>query len=60
MGKTQSHWDIPKGKIEPNEVSINGALRELEEETGIKAPWKELKFLGIFEYRYLNLRLSYN
>lgn len=46
------HWDIPKGKIEPNEVAIAGALRELEEETSLKASYKDLKFLGIFEYKH--------
>lgn len=45
------HWDIPKGKIEPNEVAIAGAIRELEEETGLKAPFKELVHLGIFQYK---------
>jgi 8-oxo-dGTP pyrophosphatase MutT (NUDIX family) len=28
-------WDLPKGKIEPNEKIIDGAKREVEEETGI-------------------------
>ena len=28
-------WDIPKGKIEPEESLENAALRELEEETGL-------------------------
>ena len=45
------HWDIPKGKIESNEVAIAGALRELEEETNFKAQYKDLKFLGIFKYK---------
>lgn len=45
------HWDIPKGKIEPNEVAIAGAVRELEEETGLQAPFKELVHLGIFKYK---------
>ena len=38
---TNSSWKkstcgIPKGKLEPGEDSLVGALRELEEETGIK------------------------
>lgn len=29
-------WDLPKGKIEPNETIMQAALREVQEETGIK------------------------
>lgn len=45
------HWDIPKGKLESNEVAISGAIRELEEETGIKANYKKLIHLGVFQYK---------
>lgn len=30
-------WDLPKGKVEPGETLLQAALREVEEETGIKA-----------------------
>lgn len=30
-------WDLPKGKLENNEIPGEGALREVEEECGIKA-----------------------
>lgn len=30
------HWDLPKGKIERGETPEQGALREVEEETGMK------------------------
>lgn len=29
-------WDLPKGKLEPNESLENAAIREVEEETGIQ------------------------
>lgn len=29
-------WDIPKGKLEPNETYLEGAIREFEEESNIK------------------------
>lgn len=45
------HWDIPKGKIEPNEVAIAAAVRELEEETGIKVDYRKLMHIGVFHYK---------
>ena len=29
-------WDLPKGKLEPNELLKAAAIREIEEETGLK------------------------
>jgi len=29
-------WDLPKGKLHKNEIATEGALREVEEETGLK------------------------
>jgi ADP-ribose pyrophosphatase YjhB (NUDIX family) len=29
-------WDLPKGKIEPNETKKTAAMREIQEETGLK------------------------
>ena len=31
-----SHWDFPKGHIEPGESPKTAAMRELQEETGIR------------------------
>lgn len=44
-------WDIPKGKQEPGEDYICTAVRELEEETGIKVTASDLKFKGVFAYK---------
>lgn len=33
----QGHWDVPKGKIEPEETAREAAIRELFEETGLYA-----------------------
>jgi predicted NUDIX family NTP pyrophosphohydrolase len=34
--KDEGSWGIPKGMIEENEESLNTAIREFEEETGLK------------------------
>lgn len=37
-----SHWDFPKGNVEPGETLMDAALREVNEETGISDldfPW---------------------
>ena len=31
-----SKWDLPKGKVEKNELSEDAAIREVEEETGVR------------------------
>lgn len=33
----RNHWDLPKGKVEAGESVEAAALREVEEETGVKA-----------------------
>jgi len=45
------HWDIPKGKIDPGEVAIAAAIRELREETGLTVSYKNLVHLGLFQYK---------
>jgi len=42
-----SHWDFPKGHIEPGEDPATTARRELEEETGIRDP----RFIPGYEQR---------
>ncbi|ACR29327.1 NUDIX hydrolase [Burkholderia glumae] len=46
-----SHWDIPKGHIDPGESERDAALRELFEETGIALAPARLVDLGRFAYR---------
>jgi 8-oxo-dGTP pyrophosphatase MutT (NUDIX family) len=45
------HWDIPKGGIDPGESAINGAIRELREETGLEVEPHQLMLLGMFDYK---------
>ncbi len=59
-------WELPAGKIEPNEERLVGAKRELEEETGYRAAqWTELVryfaspgFLGEWMQVYLAEELT--
>jgi bifunctional NMN adenylyltransferase/nudix hydrolase len=36
-------WALPGGHLNPDENALNGTLRELKEETGLKVPTKVLK-----------------
>ncbi len=44
-------WDIPKGKLDSNEQPWEAAVREIEEECGIKGPTID-HFLGITFHTY--------
>ena len=32
----RGHWDLPKGKIDPGETPEQAAIREVQEETGLR------------------------
>jgi len=42
------HWDLPGGKLEPNEDPFRGIAREVLEETGLEV--KPIQVLGIYEF----------
>jgi 8-oxo-dGTP pyrophosphatase MutT (NUDIX family) len=50
--KRNGFWDIPKGKLEKNESTKKAAIREVEEECGIKKP-KIKDFIGLTYHTYL-------
>ncbi len=53
---TSSHWDFPKGNIEPGETEEEAAVREIREETGIT----DIEFIEGFRhtisYKYRKAR----
>jgi 8-oxo-dGTP pyrophosphatase MutT (NUDIX family) len=42
-------WSLPKGKVEPSETLTGCALREVQEETGLRC--RIVSFVGTTEYR---------
>lgn len=52
MGKSTGNkfFDIPKGKIEPEETPMACVMRETMEETSFSLDEKRLKYLGLFSY----------
>jgi 8-oxo-dGTP pyrophosphatase MutT (NUDIX family) len=44
-------WDIPKGLMDPGEDTLQAAMRELREETGLAFDAARFVELGRFEYR---------
>lgn len=45
--RTDNHkWTLPGGHLNEGEKPLDGAVRELLEETGIKAPKKDLEYIG--------------
>jgi putative (di)nucleoside polyphosphate hydrolase len=49
-------WDIPKGLQEPGESTLEAAVRELHEETGLKFDETLFQEIGCFDY-HRNKRL---
>jgi 8-oxo-dGTP pyrophosphatase MutT (NUDIX family) len=45
------HWDVPKGLSDPGEAPLQAALRETEEETGIRLDERGWFDLGRHTYR---------
>lgn len=48
--KNKDYYDIPGGKIEENENSIDASIREFKEETGIEIVSQQYKGNVIIEY----------
>ncbi len=50
--KHPTRWDLPKGHVDPGESDLECALRELVEETAIKADDIALDKTFLFEHHY--------
>lgn len=56
-----NRWDLPKGKVEAGETLLQAALREVEEETGIKTkPLGHPDFRPLKTYHIFNLYGGWN
>lgn len=53
--KRNGRWDLPKGKVEPGETLVQAALREVEEETGVRATTDHWPLTTIKTYHIFNL-----
>ncbi|HIF01691.1 MAG TPA: NUDIX domain-containing protein [Planctomycetes bacterium] len=51
--KHANRWDLPKGHVDPGETDIECALRELEEETGIRSQQIIVVEDFLYETRYM-------
>jgi len=50
--KREDDWTLPKGHVEPGEDAVQTALREAEEETGLKVRLFEGEEMPPLEYDY--------
>lgn len=57
---SDGRWGLPGGGLHKNENSIDGALRELKEETNITLKQANLKLIGQFIYSNHGFRFNYD
>ncbi len=53
-------WDMPAGKVKKSEAIVDGLIREIEEETGIKLQSKDVKFFRKVYVKYPDLDFVYH
>lgn len=54
LKKFNGDWVLPKGRVEKNEDIHDTALREVLEESGVKA--EIIRYLGMVHYTYKNIK----
>ncbi|MFE0776435.1 NUDIX domain-containing protein [Streptomyces sp. NPDC058861] len=45
----EGHWAIPDGHVDEGETGLQAAVRELEEETGVRVAEDELRLAGVWD-----------
>ena len=54
LKKYNGDWVLPKGRVEENETLPNAALREVQEETGVKG--NIIGYIDKINYKYENIQ----
>lgn len=54
LKKFNGDWVLPKGRVEKNESLEEAALREVFEESGVRA--EIIEYIGLVNYRFRNLK----
>lgn len=56
LKKYNGDWVLPKGRVEKNETLPTAALREVQEETGVKA--NIIDYIGEINYKYKSIQYN--